>query len=399
MPEAMATVSFWQRQHLGADVACDVAIVGAGIVGASTAFWLSRLDPRARIALIDAGAPAAGASGRNAGFVLQGVTSDYATDRQRYGEERARRLWHFTRENRDLIARHLDARTIGLETSGSLVVAGTPEEDARLEQSVQMLRADGTAASYLPPREVERRIGSRGLGGGVYATTGAVLDPVALVQALVAQSGAQVLAGHRVAGIALSGSRLIVETSARRVFAGRVVVAAGAWAGQVAPELGAFVRPVRAQMLATAPLGPRRLTLPVYTHGGFFYLRQTPGGHLLLGGARHLHERAETGYDDAATPGVQQSLETFLHTHFPFARAASVVQRWSGLMGFSPDGLPVAGQLAGLDEAYFATGFTGHGMGYGFRFGKMMAEWIDGDPAPTGLDLFAASRLAGVAVG
>lgn len=389
----MATVSYWQRAQHQPDVACDVAIVGGGIIGASTAFWLAREEPSARIVLIDAGAPAAGASGRNAGFLLQGVTSDYVTDRARYGDERSRRLWQFTRETRDLIVRHVKAGAVGLETSGSLVVAATEEEDERLQQSVPALRAEGQAVSYLPRAEVERRIGAKGLRGGLYVTTGGALDPAALVRHLVEASGAEVLAGHRVADVSASGRRLIVETSERRVFAERVVLAMGAYLPRLMPTLGRFVRPVRAQMLATEALATRWLTLPVYSHGGYFYLRQLPNKQVLVGGARHLHEKAEVGYEDATTAGVQHDLEAYLDTHFPGASGARVVRRWAGTMGFSPDGLPVAGLVPGFDELYFATGFTGHGMGYGFRFGRMMAEWVGGDPLPAYADLFTSDRF------
>lgn len=394
MLDGMATVSFWQRTHHQADVACDVAIVGGGIIGVSTAFWLSKLEPRTRIVIVDADASAAGASGRNAGFLLQGVTSDYVTDRLRFGEERSRRLWQFTRENRDLIVRHADKRAIALETSGSLVVAGSAEEDERLQQSVQALRADGNAVSYLPPSEVARRIESREFLGALYVTTGAALDPVALVRHVAEKSGADVLTGHRVAGISTSGSRIILETRERRVFAERVVLTVGSYLPQLLPALSTYVRPVRAQMLATEPQPSRWLTLPIYSHGGFFYLRQLSDGQILLGGARHLHEREEVGYEDRTTPALQTDLERYLQSHFPQTKGVRIARRWSGTMGFSPDGLPVAGEVPGLQNAHFATGFTGHGMGYGFRFGRMMAEWVSGDPAPPNFDLFSAQRFS-----
>ncbi len=389
----MATVSFWQRQHHLEDVACDVAIVGGGIIGASTAFWLSRLEPRTRITVLDAGTLASGASGRNAGFVLQGAASDYLTDQARYGAAQARRLWQFTKESRDLIAQHADTDAVALETTGSMVVAGSAEEDARLQNSVQALRADGVPVSYLPPRELARRLRSQGYLGGLYVTGGGALNPASLVRHLVGQSGATVLDHHEVVGLSPSGSRIVVETSLRRVFAQRVVLALGAYLPTLVPVLEAYVRPVRAQMLATEPLIPRWLALPVYSHEGYFYLRQLANGIVLVGGARHLHERAEVGYDDVTTPALQRDLETYLHTHFPQTAALGVKRRWSGTMGFSPDGLPVLGTVPGLDNAHFATGFTGHGMAYGMRFGKMLAEHVSGDPTPPFLDLFHADRF------
>ena len=61
-------------------------------------------------------------------------------------------------------------------------------------------------------------------------------------------------------------------------------------------------------------------------------------------------------------------------------------------MGFSPDGLPVVGTVPGIDGALFACGFTGHGMAYGFRVGRMLAELALGLPAADA-DLFTPERL------
>jgi glycine/D-amino acid oxidase-like deaminating enzyme len=114
---------------------------------------------------------------------------------------------------------------------------------------------------------------------------------------------------------------------------------------------------------------------------------------VLLGGARHLHRAAEVGYEDATTPALQKDLLAYLHHHFPQTRQAQVAQRWSGTMGFSPDRLPVIGAVPEVPGSIWAAGFTGHGMGYGFRFGRLLAEVALDEPRPAGLDLFSVSRF------
>lgn len=66
-------------------------------------------------------------------------------------------------------------------------------------------------------------------------------------------------------------------------------------------------------------------------------------------------------------------------------------------MAFSPDGLPVVGPVPDHPEGVFATGFTGHGMGYGFRMGRLLAELVRGTDRPKWFDLFAASRFENAA--
>lgn len=387
------TISFWQQTTREADLACDIAIVGGGIIGCSTAYWLRQLRPGLRMAIVEAGRLAEGASGRNAGFLLQGTAHDYLADQEAYGEEATRRLWHFTKENRDLIASELRPAAFGLEASGSLSVAGTPEEDERMQAAVPSMRADGAPVAYLPPLETNRRLTAQGFFGSLYIPSGAMLHPARLVAHIAEASEARVLTQHRVVALASQGEQVVLETPVRRIRAGQVVLALNAYLPLLYPELSKYVRPVRAQMFATQPLQPRWLQWPVYSHEGYYYLRQLKDGTVLLGGARHLHRAAEVGYEDATTPALQKDLLAYLHDHFPQACDAQVAQRWSGTMGFSPDRLPVIGAVPGMPGSVWAAGFTGHGMGYGFRFGKLLAEVALDAPRPAGFDLFGVERF------
>lgn len=385
------TLSFWQRRDRAPALECDVAVVGGGLVGASTAFWLRRQRPAWDVALLDAGLLAAGASGRNAGFLLQGASSCYRADRETHGAKRARRLLHFTCENRALIAAELDGDTFGLRPTGSLTVAGSEAEDERLRQSAALLREDGVDADYLAPAALNERIGGRGFFGGLRVESGAVLDPHKLVRHLAARSEATLLEHHAVARITPQDNAALLETPVRRVRAGRVILAVNAYLPKLYPELSRFVRPVRAQMLATAPL-PRWLEEPVYSHEGFFYLRQTAGGHVLLGGARHRHRAEEVGYATDPTDALQADLEAYLAEHFPHASGARVAQRWAGTMGFSPDDVPCIGAVPGLPGSYWAAGLAGHGMAYGFHLGRLLAARLTGGASPAD-DLFSTDRF------
>ncbi|HMB93221.1 MAG TPA: FAD-binding oxidoreductase [Rhodothermales bacterium] len=387
------TVSFWQQNTREAEVSCDIAVVGGGIIGCSTAYWLRHLRPGLRVAMVEAGRLAQGASGRNAGFLLQGTAHDYLSDRETYGDDATRRLWHFTKENRDLIASELRSALFNLEASGSLSVAGTEEEDERMQAAVPFMRADGAPVAYIPPLETNRRLTAQGFFGSLYIPSGATLHPAKLVQHIAEASEARVLTHHRVVAIETQGEQVVLETPVRRIRAGQVVLALNAYLPLLFPQLSRYVQPVRAQMFATRPLRPRWLPLPVYSHEGYFYLRQLKDGTVLLGGARHLHRAVEVGYEDTTTPALQKDLLAYFHHHFSQTREAQVAQRWSGTMGFSPDRLPVIGAVPGVPGSVWAAGFTGHGMGYGFRFGKLLAEVALEEPRPAGLDLFSVSRF------
>lgn len=387
------SISFWQQSHRAQAHVYDVVVVGGGIVGTATAYWLSRRKPSLDVALVEARSLGAGASGGNAGFVLQGTAYDYLSTIERYGERTARRLWHFTRANRDLMASELPAPTVGWASDGSLTVAGDAEEEQHLKESVGRLRAAGAPVVYLDAEETNERLHATGLSGGLYVTTDVVVDPLRLVRHLAEASDADLHLHLPVEDIHWTDGGVILETSDLRLSGQRAVLAVGASLPALVPSLSSYVRPVRGQMLATASAGARSIPMPVYSHWGDFYVRQLDGGQILAGGGRHQHRDAEEGQDTATTPAVQATIERYLHTHYPWTQELPIQRRWAGTMGFSPDGRPVVGTVPEHPDSIFATGFSGHGMGYGFRMGRLLAACVCGVDCPDGYDLFSAARF------
>ena len=389
------TTSIWQQAHRERETAYDVIVVGGGIVGCSTAYWLRRRQPGLDVAVVEAGTLGSGASGRNAGFVVQGTDADFLTDVERYGRRTARRLWHFTRDNRDLLSAELHTSVFGWQSDGSLTVAATEQEDKRLRDCVPRLRAAGAPVVHLDAEKTNTRLQSSDFAGSLFVTTGAVVNPLQLVHHIASESGADIRTQHPVQSLQGGDRGVTLKTPHLRLRADQVVLAVGPSLPSLVPSLDRFAQPMRAQMLATRPAEASPVGVPVYSHGGGYYVRQLADGTVLAGGGRHPHAEAEATPSDATTPAVQATIERFLHHHFPWTQSLSVAQRWSGTMAFSPDGRPVVGPLPDAPGSVFATGFTGHGMGYGFRMGRLLADLICGSSRPDGYDLFAATRFEG----
>lgn len=388
------TFSLWQQAHRERAAAYDIMIVGGGLLGCSTAYWLHRLAPSLEVGIVEAHTLGAGASGRNAGFVLEGAAANFVRDMKRYGERTARRLWNFTRKNRHLLASELRGSAFEWQSDGSLTVAGDAEEDEQLQASVAHLRAAGVPVTYLEPEQTNERLHATGFYGGLYITTGAVINPLRLVRTLASNSKADVHTHLPVETMRWDADGgVVLQTPDLRFWAQRVVVSVGPSLPEVVPSLASVVRPVRAQMLATSAGETQSIPLPVYSHRGGFYVRQLSDGVVLAGGGRHEHRDAEETASDATTPAVQAAIERYLHTHFPWTQSLSIGQRWSGTMGFSPDGRPVVGVIPDHPQSVFATGFTGHGLGYGFRMGRLLATRLIESRWPNAYDLFSASRF------
>ncbi len=367
------TRSFWQKRNVERLDDVDVVVVGGGMTGLSAAHWLTRLDPDAKVILLERGLVASGASGRNAGFLIQGHATSFAEDVDRFGMDDAVALWEYTLENRDLLLSTLGDEELRARRSGSATVAGSVREAKLLEESASLLSDAGHTATYLDATETNTRLHSEGFFGGLFVPTGATLDPVACAHAIANGAAFSILEGRKTHEITSGPRGCRVHADGLRVDTRRVVVAVNAATSQLLPEVTGTVVPVRAQMLSTEPV-PYTLKLPVYSHEGYYYVRQEPNGCVLVGGARNRHELAERGFEDATTAPLQQDLVEYVTTHFPWANGLNVSGRWSGTMGFTETKLPRLGVLPDRGPVTWIGGFSGHGMSMAFVAGRAVAE-------------------------
>jgi glycine/D-amino acid oxidase-like deaminating enzyme len=355
---------------LDGEIMADVAIVGAGIAGTATAYHLARAGVKAVV--LEARTVAEAASGRNAGFLLAGVAENFVAASRRYGKDRAMRIWRFTRHNQELV-REIVAReriACDLAWNGSAQIAGDDDEWSEVRESAELLGKEGVRVRTAPDERA-----------AIYEDDGE-FHPARYVRALAAAAvaaGARVYDGTQATAVAKNE----VRTARGRVQAGAVVVCINAYSRHLVPLR---VRPVRGQMLATAPVGRTVFERPAYANRGYRYWRQRADGRLLVGGWRDIAADEEVGEEERTTPRIQEHLERFLHAHCP---EATVTHRWAGTMGFSHDALPYVGRL---DDGVFVNGgFTGHGMAFATATSELIADLVRGkNRSETGL--FAPER-------
>lgn len=386
------TVSLWQRDDDLGGLRAPVVIVGGGICGISAALACARRGVSAVV--LERYSVASGASGRNAGYLMRGMAENYAVAVEKFGRDRAREIWVWSERNLASLRREGVEDLPGFAERPSCLLALEDDEAHDLAASHRLLRADGLASTLLePPQsldEVWRRAGPK---LGLVNPGDAVCHPVRLVRHLASKLAAEtVVAPCEVGSIVSAGDGVELRTSRGLVRADRVLVCTNAHAAALLPTMTGVIRPRRGQMLAAKPTGGSvDLRYAYYLNRGDEYLRTGPSGELLMGGARSLEPAGEAGDHGGTNPAVQERLE-----HLVRALACDVfevAERWSGVMGFSPDGLPIVGPMPGEPRVWLCAGFTGHGMSLGHLTAMAAADAMLGEaPRPT---LFDEPRAAG----
>jgi gamma-glutamylputrescine oxidase len=332
----------------------DVLVVGGGITGVSLLHHLRQRDMKG--VLVERAHIAAGASGRNAGFLLAGVADSYAEAVLSFGRARAREIWGMTLVNHATMIEAVAGQPVGHQRLGSAILASGPEEAASLAESAQLLNEDGFEASW------DGRTLVNPLDGEV--------DPAAVVGALARQAppGA-IREGVNVTAIEARPDEVVVRANGAECHAGCVILATNAYTPQLLPQIE--IQPRRAQMLASAPDAARLCDVPTYSHFGYRYWRQLPTGEVLIGGWRDTAYEAEVGYDERPTDAIQAHLDAQLKR---MGGEARVTHRWAGTMGFTESGLPLVGPVDGMPNVYLCAGFNGHGMGFAFISAKTLVD-------------------------
>lgn len=373
------TVSLWQEEAAPPQkVIHDIVVVGAGIVGSHVARVLAARGKDT--ALVEARFPAAGASGRNAGFVHLGVHLLYAQAVRSFGRRRARDLWAMTAENVARLRELARELSVECEDKGATYVSFDEAEVRDMRESAKLARQDG-----LPVEFVDDNPLGLGLRGAMLHPNDFTIQPAAITLALAATSGATLYENDEVVSIERSGSALRVRTRRRLIRCQKVLLAVDGFAPKVHPFFRGLVAPWRAEVLITEPLP--KVTDTIARIRGKFSFQQLRDGRLLVGTGAKPARRLAGAYAEEPTAAGQRAIEKVIRQHLGIADFA-VSRRWSGTLGVTPDFLPILGRLPDERDVCFAVGFSGHGNSLGLIAGDRAIDLMlnGADPGVLGVN-------------
>jgi glycine/D-amino acid oxidase-like deaminating enzyme len=394
------------RPGLDGATDADVVVVGGGLTGLWTAYYLTENDPGLDVLVVEQEVVGFGASGRNGGWCSALFPASAATLAAEHGEAAARAMRAAMRDTVVEVAGTAAAEGIDCDVAygGTVVVARSGPQLRRARAEADGARRWGDEVELLDADDARARLGAAGVRGGTYTPDCAALQPARLTRGLAEVLEARgVRIAERSRAVGIEPGRVVVEPVARRdaattpdhagarrrvtVRCRHVVRATEAWTPQL-PGARRDVVPVYSLMIATEPLPAdvwdvvglqERETFSDHRHL-IVYGQRTADGRLAFGGrGAPYHWRSAVRPEHDRAPRVFAALERTLHELFPVLRTAGVrvTHRWGGPLAIARDWHASVG-LDRRTGLAWAGGYVGDGLSTTNLAGRTLADLLTG---------------------
>lgn len=402
-----ASVSFW-LETAGDDLAprppidgttdADVAILGAGMTGLWTAYYLLRRDPSLRVVIVEREVAGFGASGRNGAWCAPDLNISMSRLARLHGEDAARRMQQATYDAVDEVGRACAEAGIdaGFHKGGEILVSRGPQGVPGLEDAFREYERFGFGDRYrlIDAAELEGRIRIAGVTRALVSDDAAVVHPGRLTRGLaraVERMGARIAEGTAVGAFRArdASGRAALVTARGEVRAPVVVLAGEAYLSEL-PQLHRQLVPLWSLIVLTEPvtdaqwaeIGWANREVVASTRLSVDYLSRTEDGRILFGGRGapyRLGSPIRPEYDRHGP--THEGLKRFVREWFPVLRDVRFTHAWGGPLGMPRDWHPT---MAFDPATGMATsrGYIGHGVSTTNLAGRVLNDLIAGARTP-----------------
>ncbi|WP_127115683.1 NAD(P)/FAD-dependent oxidoreductase [Shimia sediminis] len=362
---------------LDGDVTCDVAIVGGGYTGLSTA--LHGAEKGLNCHVLEAETIGYGGSGRNVGYVNAGLWLPPQDVRAKLGEARGSRLIEIMGDAPayvfDLIEKH--QMRCEANRNGTIHAAHAPKGYEDLARRAEEWQRLGAPVELLDAQTAAKKIGTDRFHGGLLDRRAGTINPMGYVRGLARAAlaaGATISTGVTARALTRAGGLWKVQTNRGTVTAKHVVLGTNAYTDDLWPGLKQTYTMIHFFQLSTEPLGDAAAHILPGKQGLWdtapvmFGLRRDDFGRLIIGSMGALH---------GGTSGLSRRWASRqLRRMFPELGTVAFENAWHGQIAMTSDHLFRVHRLA--DNLYTPIGYNGRGITTGTIFGKAMADLMTG---------------------
>ena len=375
----MPELSFWEKETFYAHR--DIIIVGSGLVGLWSAYYMKKNIPQANILIVDRGAIPTGASTRNAGFACIGSATELLAHAREAGEQRMLEIVAMRYEGLSRIQKVFGKKEIDYERYGGYELI-TDKQYGKLKQlkndlgwlNITLRKAIKNEKTFRIADKKIKDFGFKQTSHLIESKTEAQLHSGKLLQALLKKvqgMGVQVFTQTEIKSFQKTNGKIILQTNLPvSLSADQLLICTNGFAAELLPEID--VIPVRGQILVTSPIKKLPFRGAFHFDEGFYYFRNLTGNRVLLGGARNAAIAAENSNEFATTSTIQAELERFLSTVVLPKQKYSIEHRWSGIMGMGSGKFPVIKRIE--KNIYCAVRMSGMGVALSPVVGDIVAR-------------------------
>lgn len=350
----------------------DVVIIGGGIIGCATAYYLAK-QGMTNVVVLDKSYLASGSTGRCGAGV-----------RQQWGLKMnvllaAESIRAFETLN-DELDTGLD---IEFKQKGYLMLAYSEKMVEQYKKNVALQQELGVPVNLISPQEAKGIVpylNTDGLLAATFCPTDGHINPFIATNSYAEAArrlGVRIETFTEAMGIEVEQGKVVaVVTDKGKIYTDAVLNASGGYSREVAALAGVKLptHPERHQILVTEPVVPVQDPMVISLQHGF-YCQQTPHGSFIMGfgDPNELKEHVTS-----STWHFMEEMAAKVLPVLPPLAELRVVRQWAGLYNMSPDAQPILGEVPSLKGFYNAVGFSGHGFMLAPVTGMLMAELMTG---------------------
>lgn len=383
----------------------DVIIIGGGIIGCSTAYYLSTAGKK--VLIVEKKGIGSGTSSACDGFIyLQtkkaGIHLKMAMESAKIYENLSEELGY----------------DVHYKKTGGLILIENEELLEIMEHVVEEQKKEGIEIDIISgdlAREMEPAL-SKDIMAASYSDWDGHINPIDATLGYskgAEDNGAEIWANTTVDDLIIKDGKVEgVVTSKGEVKAEYVVNACGVWATEIGKMAGLDmpIKPRRGHTLVTEALAPmfnkvlldaRYIAIKHHPEmaentddrslqlGIGLSIEQTESGNILIGNNREF-----AGFDTDTSFEVTKEIAKYCSRFVPFLKDVNIIRTFTGLRPYTPDGMPILGKVEGLEGLIMAAGHEGDGIALAPMTGVLMTELITEGETSLPLDLFSYSRFA-----
>jgi glycine/D-amino acid oxidase-like deaminating enzyme len=365
-------LSFWERSTYTDGI--DFTIIGAGIVGMSTALHLRKAHPKAKIVILERGYLPTGASTKNAGFTCFGSPTELSDDLSKMDENTVWETVSMRLEGLRELFSLVDPAKIQYEACGSWDIIREDEEalkpDFLAYLNEKLFDITGEKMVYAEDQSKLKVSGFRGVKTSYFNRLEGAIHTGKLIEELhrsCTNEGIHFLFGVEVLSFESQDSVVEIHSSRGILQTEKLFVCTNAFAKEYLSD----IQPARAQVLVTKPILNLAVNGTFHMESGYYYFRNVEN-RILFGGGRNLDFSGETSTEFETTQLIQEKLKQQLKELILPSTAFEIDYSWSGIMAVGSEKKPII-QKTNKNIA-FGVRMGGMGVAIGASVGKQLSK-------------------------